>query len=94
MTYVDPLLGIRAAVTTGMIRTWVLAESLKKVLVGISLVLGSYLAAGLMNASPIVQPKLRAPHTARTVILAPESPAATEAPSRPRIAPASALMAL
>jgi len=62
------------------------ATTIRNVMACVAFLAGSYLASGLINASPVTQPDLRVPRS-RAVIVAPaELPEATEAPvARPEI---------
>ena len=49
------------------------------------LLLGSYLAAGLMNAAPIVQPKLSGPYARRALVLVVPDAATAQTPATPPV---------
>lgn len=52
-------------------------STLTKIVVCLGLLVGSYLASGLINASPITRPSMDGPRT-RGLIVSPAAPAMTE----------------
>jgi hypothetical protein len=62
------------------------AKTIRNVTACVAFLAGSYLASGLINASPVTQPDLRLPQSRAVIVTPAELPEPTEAPmARPEI---------